>query len=110
MVFYCIAIKRERVSLDDLGSDPIARLENLYRQGNAWTKEDQSNLNEAREELVKLQNGDPENLNLWEKIREISMDSFHSIYKMLGVQFDHSLGESFYRDKVEPIYEEVARP
>ena len=43
-------------------SDPIARLENLYRQGNAWTKEDQSNLNEAREELVKLQNGDPENL------------------------------------------------
>lgn len=101
------AIKREGVSLDDLGSDPIARLENLYRQGNAWTKEDQSNLNEAREELVKLQNGDPENLNLWEKIREISMTSFHSIYKMLGVQFDHSLGESFYRDKVEPIYEKL---
>ena len=101
------AIKREGVSLDDLGSDPIARLENLYRQGNAWTKEDQSNLNEAKEELVKLQNGDPENLNLWEKIREISMTSFHSIYKMLGVQFDHSLGESFYRDKVEPIYEKL---
>ena len=101
------AIKREGVSLDDLGSDPIARLENLYRQGNAWTKEDQSNLNEAREELVKLQNGDPENLNLWEKIREISMTSFHSIYKMLGVQFDHSLGESFYRDKVEPIYDKL---
>jgi arginyl-tRNA synthetase len=101
------AIKREGVSLDDLGTDPIARLENLYRQGNAWTKEDQSNLNEAREELVKLQNGDPENLNLWEKIKEISMASFHTIYKMLGVQFDHSLGESFYRDKVEPIYEKL---
>jgi len=26
---------------------------------------------------------------------------------MLGVQFDHSLGESFYRDKVEPIYEKL---
>ena len=33
------AIKRENISLDDLGPDPIARLENLYRQGNAWTKE-----------------------------------------------------------------------
>jgi arginyl-tRNA synthetase len=103
------AIKREKVSLDDLGPDPIARLENLYRQGNAWTKEDQSNLNEAREELVKLQNGDPENLNLWEKIREISMASFHLIYKMLGIKFDHSLGESFYRDKVEPIYEKLLK-
>ena len=103
------AIKRENISLDDLGLDPIARLENLYRQGNAWTKEDQSNLNEAREELVKLQNGDPENLKLWEEIREISMSSFHSIYKMLGVQFDHSLGESFYRDKVEPIYEKLLK-
>lgn len=103
------AVKRENISLDDLGSDPIARLENLYRQGNVWTKEDQSNLNEAREELVKLQNGDPENLKLWEEIREISMSSFHSIYKMLGVQFDHSLGESFYRDKVEPIYEKLLK-
>ena len=32
------AIKRENVSLDDLGPDPIAELENLYRKGTAWTK------------------------------------------------------------------------
>jgi arginyl-tRNA synthetase len=35
------------------------------------------------------------------------MDSFLSIYEILGVQFDHALGESFYRDKVEPVYEEL---
>ena len=103
------AIKREHISLDDLGPDPIASLENLYRQGTSWTKEDPVCLSQAREELVKLQNGDPENLNLWEKIREISMSSFHSIYKMLGVHFDHSHGESFYRDKVEPIYEKLLK-
>lgn len=101
------AIKREKVSLNDLGSDPISRLENLYRQGNAWIKEEESNLVQAREELVKLQNGDSANLELWEKIREISMDSFLAIYDMLDVQFDHSLGESFYKDKIDPVYEQL---
>ena len=101
------AIKKENISLDELGDDPIAKLENLYRQGNSWVKEDEGNLIQAREELVKLQNGDPENLELWQKIKDISMDSFLSIYEILGVQFDHALGESFYRNKVEPVYEEL---
>jgi arginyl-tRNA synthetase len=101
------AIKREKVSLEDLGPDPIAKLENLYRQGNSWIKEEEKNLIQAREELVKLQNGDTENLVLWEKIREISMNSFLSIYDMLGVQFDYSHGESFYKDKIDPVYEQL---
>ena len=101
------AIKRQNISLEDLGEDPIAELENLYRQGNSWIKENEVALNEAREELVKLQSGDPENLLLWEKIREISMNSFHLIYKLLGIEFDYSLGESFYRNKVDPIYEKL---
>ena len=93
------AIKRENVSLDKLGDDPIAQLEILYRKGNAWIKENEENLSEARAELVKLQNGDSDNLALWQKIKDISMDSFLSIYQMLGVEFDYSLGESFYRDQ-----------
>jgi arginyl-tRNA synthetase len=100
-----LAIKREGISLDNLGDDPIAKLEDLYRLGNALVKEDESALEEARNELVKLQDGDTENLSLWEQIRDISMSSFEKIYSMLGVKFDHSLGESFYRDKVEAVYE-----
>ena len=89
-----LSIKRLGVSLEDLGADPIARLEDLYRQGNQWVKDNESNLEEARTELVKLQNGDSENLTLWEKIKEISMDSFLKIYDLLDVKFDFSLGES----------------
>ena len=99
------AIKRENVSLENLGPDPIAELENLYRKGTAWTKEDESALGKARQELVELQGGDPDNLELWKKIKEISMDSFHAIYEMLGVQFDFAHGESFYRDRVDEVYE-----
>ncbi len=99
-----LAIKEQNISLDDLGDDPIAKLEDLYRFGNARVKEDESALHHARQELVKLQDGDQENLSLWEKIRDISMSSFQKIYDLLDVQFDHSLGESFYRDKVEQVY------
>ena len=104
-----LAIKQEEVSLDALGDDPIARLEDLYRLGNSMVKEDEAKLEQARQELVKLQDGDSENLALWEKIRDISMFSFERIYQMLGVQFDHALGESFYRDKVASVYESLLR-
>ena len=100
-----LAIKEQNISLDELGDDPIARLEDLYRQGNVRIKEDEKALTQARQELVKLQDGDEENLQLWEKIRDISMSSFLKIYDLLGVKFDHSLGESFYRDKVDEVYQ-----
>ena len=104
-----LAIKEQKISLDDLGDDPIAKLEDLYRQGNARIKEDEVALTQARHELVKLQEGDSENLQLWEKIRDISMSSFLKIYDLLDVKFDHSLGESFYRDKVDEVYQGLTK-
>ena len=98
------AIKREKVDLNQLGTEPIARLEELYRSGNQWTKEDENALSCARDELVKLQGGNEENLSLWQKIRDLSMQSFDQVYELLGVSFDHAHGESFYRDQVDQIY------
>ena len=104
-----LAIKEQKISLDDLGGDPIAQLEDLYRQGNARIKEDEVALAKARQELVQLQDGDPEILQLWEKIRDISMSSFLKIYELLDVKFDHSLGESFYRNQVDEVYQGLSK-
>ena len=98
------AIKRSGVSLDNLGDEPVAALEDLYRQGNAWVKEDEKALQEARQELVKLQDGDNENSALWQKIRDLSLGSFEEVYELLDVNFDYAHGESFYRDQVERVY------
>ena len=98
------AIKREKVDLNQLGTEPIARLEELYRSGNQWTKEDENALSCARDELGKLQGGNEENLSLWQRIRDLSMQSFDQVYELLGVSFDHAHGESFYRDQVDQIY------
>ena len=98
------AIKRSGISLDNLGEEPVAELEDLYRQGNAWVKENDSALEKARMELVKLQDGDNENFSLWQKIRDLSLGSFEKVYELLDIKFDYAHGESFYRDQVDQVY------
>ena len=52
----------------------------------------------AKQETVKLQQGDDENLTLWKHFIEVSLKEFDSVYDRLGIQFDVVLGESFYND------------
>ena len=53
----------------------------------------------ARQELVKLQSGDEENLKIWREMIALSQKQFDEIYARLGVKFDHTLGESFYNPR-----------
>ncbi len=90
-----------------LAADPIEELERVYKLGHAATPDDSPELNEARAELVKLQNGDPENFALWKKFSDVSLAAFQQIYDRLGIAFDHCLGESFYNDKLDRVYREL---
>ncbi len=87
---------------------PIEELERLYKLGHDATPDGSPELEEARRELVKLQQGDPGNVALWKKFSDVSLAAFQQIYDRLGIRFDHHLGESFYNDKVERIYRELA--
>jgi arginyl-tRNA synthetase len=61
----------------------------------------------ARQELVKLQNGDPENLGIWQEMIRLSRAHFDAIYQRLGVSFDHTLGESFYNPRLRAVVQEL---
>lgn len=91
-----------------LAGDPIEELERIYKLGHAATPDGSPELEEAKRELVKLQQGDPENVALWKKFSDVSLQAFEEIYRRLGIRFDHNLGESFYNDKVERVYRELA--
>jgi len=54
-------------------------------------------------ETAALHGGDPTNLELWRKILPYSMAEMEAIYERLGVQFDHTLGESFYQDRLRGV-------
>ncbi len=90
-----------------LKADPIAEMERLYKLVNAAGEADEKVLEEARQELVKLQGGDAENLRIWREMIALSQKQFDTIYARLGVKFDHALGESFYNPRLKPLVDEL---
>ncbi len=90
-----------------LARDPLEEFERLYKVANAACKADPAALEQARQELVRLQQGEPAAVALWEQVNRLSLDSLTAIYRRLDVNYDHFLGESFYRDKVDAIYREL---
>src|SRR5436190_8760924 len=90
-----------------LAADPIAEMERLYKVVNADTEADPTILERARQELVKLQSGDEENLRIWREMIALSEKQFETIYNRLGVKFDHRLGESFYNPRLKGLVQEL---
>jgi arginyl-tRNA synthetase len=82
-------------------------MERLYKLVNAAGEADEKVLEEARQELVKLQGGDEENLRIWREMIALSQKQFDTIYARLGVKFDHALGESFYNPRLKPLVDEL---
>ncbi|MGI6419621.1 MAG: arginine--tRNA ligase [Thermoguttaceae bacterium] len=59
------------------------------------------------EETARLHAGDEENRRLWREFLPPCLAALGATYKRLGVAFDHTLGESFYHQRLEPIVEEL---
>lgn len=91
-----------------LEADPIAELLRIYRTANAAAKADEAVMKSCREELVKLQQGDAENLGIWRQTVELSLGELRKIYQRLDINFDYYLGESFYNDKMASVVEELS--
>jgi arginyl-tRNA synthetase len=88
-------------------ADPLAEMERIYKLISARCKEDPAVLERAREELVKLQKGDEENLALWREMIRLSEAQFKTIYDRLNVRFDVMLGESFYSPYLDATIEDL---
>jgi len=92
-----------------LKEDPIAELVRLYREVNTLEIADEAVARTAREELVKLQAGDPENLAIWKECVELSWSAFERLYELLDVRFDERLGESAYNDALAPLCDRLEK-
>ena len=87
--------------------DPTRDLYSLYVRFHESSKTDPQLIEKGREEFRKLEQGEVENLALWKKFYEYSMVDFNLIYDILDVHFDYMTGESFYREKVGAVVEEL---
>ncbi|MFA5126897.1 MAG: arginine--tRNA ligase [Patescibacteria group bacterium] len=89
--------------------DPINELKNLYVKFHqvALTKPEIEE--EARNYFFRLEKKDPELLATWKHFRDLSLKDFDRIYKMLGVSFDLTIGESYFVDQAEKVVDECLR-
>jgi arginyl-tRNA synthetase len=98
---------KQHLKPDALNADPIGEMERLYRLVSATAAAQEAVRDAARQELVKLQSGDEENLKIWREMIELSEKQFDEIYSRLGVKFDHFYGESFYSPRLKPLVDEL---
>src|SRR5437762_6027629 len=83
-----------------LERDPIAELVRIYKETNEKATTDPKVREAAREELVKLQAGDPENFSIGKEPGDLSMKEFERAYQVLDIHYEIQRGESFYNDRL----------
>jgi len=88
-----------------LQRDPLAEVVRIYKETNERSTKDPQVREACRQELVKLQAGDKENIDIWNECVAFSMQDFEHIYKLLDIHYDIQCGESFYNDRLPGLVE-----
>ena len=89
----------------DIDSNPIDELTKIYIHINELCKQDESVLENCRNNFKKLEDKDPYCVEIWERFRKLSLKEFQRVYDMLGSTFDSWNGEAFYSDKMKEVVE-----
>ncbi|XP_003986406.1 probable arginine--tRNA ligase, mitochondrial isoform X8 [Felis catus] len=88
---------------EKLQSNPLQHLFEVYVQVNKEAADNKNVAKSAHEFFQRLELGDMQALELWQKFRDLSIEEYVRIYKRLGVHFDEYSGESFYREKSQEV-------
>jgi arginyl-tRNA synthetase len=84
----------------------LGDLVSFYRQAKARFDDDESFQNTSREEVVKLQGGDPVSLKAWGLLCDQSRREFQKIYDQLGIRLTER-GESFYKPCLQAVVDDL---
>ena len=90
-------------SKEAVEKDGVAELMRLYVKFHEEAEKDDSLNDEARGWFTKMEQGNEEALEIWQWFVDISLKEYKGTYELLGMEFDHYLGESFYRDKTADV-------
>lgn len=88
---------------------PMEELQRVYVKSYELTQKDDAWMQTCRAELVKLQQGDAENLALWRRFVDLTMEELGRIYERLDVRFDLVRGESWYNDRLPGLVSDLEK-
>lgn len=86
----------------------VTSLNALYVRFRAAMKDEPGLEDVARQWFKRLESGEPDARARWTQFRDVSLAEFEAVYRMLGIEFDDTGGESFYEDKMGEILELLA--
>ena len=92
---------------DTVARGGVDEMVKLYVRFNAEAKENESLNDEGRHWFKKIEDGDPEALEIFNWFKSVTLKDAERVYDLLGVKFDSYAGESFYNDKMEPIVRDL---
>lgn len=90
-------------SKEAVEKDGVAELMRLYVRFHEEAEKDDSLNDQARDWFTQMEKGNEEALSIWQWFVDISLKEYKGTYDLLGMEFDHYLGESFYRDKTADV-------
>ena len=90
-------------SKEAVEKDGVAELMRLYVKFHDEAEKDDSLNDQARDWFTQMEHGNEEALSIWQWFVDISLKEYKGTYELLGMEFDHYLGESFYRDKTADV-------
>ena len=92
-----------------LQRNPLAEIVRIYKETNQRATIDPEVREACRQELVKLQAGDRENIDIWNECVALSMQDFERVYELLDVRYDLQCGESFYHDRLPAVVDRLLK-
>lgn len=81
----------------------VTALEELYIRFHKEEENDPTLTTQARNWFLKIENHDPEALELFDFFKQITLTEVAKIYNRLNITFDSYNGESYYNDKMQSV-------
>lgn len=85
----------------------VRELVKLYVHFHEEAEKDESLNDDARAWFRKIETGDKEAVDLWQRMKATTLKEVANVYELLDVKFDSFAGESFYEDKMQPVIDEL---
>ena len=88
---------------DAVAAGGVDEMVKLYVRFNAEAEQNPALNDEGRAWFKKIEDGDPEALEIFNWFKAVTLKDAERVYDMLNVKFDSYAGESFYNDKMQPV-------
>lgn len=92
---------------DTVAAGGVDEMVKLYVRFNKEAQDNPALDDEGRMWFKRIEDGDPEALEIFNWFKSVTLKDAERVYDMLGVKFDSYAGESFYNDKMQPIIDDL---